>query len=147
MIIFESKNYGTLYHFTDEDGLNGIIDDEGLHSNFYDYISFTRSFFPPRTGHLVNKYVRFSFNSEKLTNKYKIEPFLDKEFSVGRSYGDESEEIIKWPKRKLLKIDFALIRIDILKSSELKVFTKEEIESYTKIRLPIFFVNNFKPVK
>lgn len=147
MYILESKNYGTLYHFTDEEGLNGIIDSGGLISNFYDYISFTRSFVPPRVGHLENRYVRLAYNGNKLSNKYKINPFLDKDYSIGRQHGSESEEIIKWPERKLLKVEFALIRIDILKKSEMKEFTKSEIEFYKKIKLPIFFVDNFKPVK
>ena len=144
IIVNEGKQRGTLYHFTDEDGLNGIIDSGGLYSDFYSYISFTRSFAPPSVGHLEYMYVRFAFDGDKLSNKYKIQPYSDNKFNSG---GKEFEEIIKWPHKKLLKAEFALKRIDILKRSEMKVFSEEEIKEYKKIKLPIFFVNKFKPVR
>lgn len=144
LIISEGKQRGTLYHFTDEDGLNGIIDSGGLYSDFYSYISFTRSFTPPSVGHLEYRYVRFAFDGDKLSNRYKIEPYSDNEFN---SDGKEFEEIIKWPHKKLLKVEFALKRIDILKHSKMKDFSKKEIEEYLKIKLPIFFVDKFKPVR
>ncbi len=143
IIVNEGKQIGTLYHFTDEDGLNGIIDSGGLYSDFYSYISFTRSFTPPMVGHLETRYVRFAFDGNKLSNKYKIEPYSDDEYG---SNGEEFEEIIKWPRKKLLKTQFALKRIDILKSSAEKEFSEKEIEEYKKIKLPIFFVDKFKKV-
>jgi len=144
VIINEGKHVGILYHFTDEEGLNGIIDSGGLYSDFYSYISFTRSFTPPLVGHLENRYVRFAFDGNKLSNKYKIQPYSDNEFN---SNGKEFEEIIKWPHKKLLKVEFALKRIDILKHSKMKDFSKKEIEEYLKIKLPIYFVDKFRPVR
>lgn len=144
IIVNEGKQRGTLYHFTDEDGLNGIINSGGLYSDFYSYISFTRSFTPPSVGHLEYMYVRFAFDGDKLSNKYKIQPYSDGKFNSG---GKEFEEIIKWPHKKLLKAEFALKRIDILKRSEMKDFSEEEMKEYKKIKLPIFFVDKFKPVR
>jgi hypothetical protein len=140
MIIIESKNIGFLYHFTDEEGLNGFIDDGGLKSIHRNFISFTRSFSVPKSSTLEHQYIRLTFDGNKLSNKYKIKPFSD----VG--YGDEMEETISWPNRKVLPCLFALKRIDILKKSLMKTFSQEEINQYEKIKLPIFFVDSFKKV-
>jgi len=42
---------------------------------------------------------------------------------------------------------FALKRIDILKKSEIKKFSPLEILEFSEVKLPILFVDKFKPVR
>ena len=84
--------------------------------------------------------VRFSFDGNKLSNKYKIEPYSEKGYN-------EQEERIIWNQNRILKCFFALKRIDILKKSEIKKFSPLEILEFSEIKLPIFFVDKFKPVR
>jgi len=135
IIICEGRQRGVLYHFTNESGFNGIIDNNGIKSYLHDFISFTRSFKPPKGSHVEYSNIRFAFDGDKLSNKFKIEPYSD--------YGyDEFEERIKWPSQKILPCMFALKRIDILNIA----FEKEEMDEILKIKLPIFFVDKFKKV-
>lgn len=138
ILVKEAKQVGTLYHFTSLEALDKIIDNEGLVSNIHDWISFTRNFTNPKTGHLEELNVRLAFDGDKLSNKFKIEPYLDKGYATRSD--EEQEERVLNPSRKILKCFFALKRIDILKGTDVD-------ESYwSKIKLPIFFVNSFKKV-
>jgi hypothetical protein len=138
MVIIESKQVGILYHFTDQEGLEGILNDGGLKTNYRNFISFTRSFLAPKSSTLEHQYVRITFDGNKLSNKYKFQPFAD------GGYEDEMEERILWPMRKVLKCDFSIIRIDILKKSLMKTFSKEDIEQFSNVKYPLFFVDTFR---
>jgi hypothetical protein len=73
--ILERKQIGTLYHFTNQFFILQILKSRGLKSDKYDYISFTRN---PRLGNLAYfGAFRFTFDGEKLSDTYHIEPFLD----------------------------------------------------------------------
>lgn len=140
IIVSESKQVGIIYHFTDDESFWSIINDEGLKSSYFDFISFTRSFSNPKGSHLEYMNVRFSFDGNKLSNKFKIEPYSESGYN-------EQEERIVWKQNKILKCFFALKRIDILKKSEIKNFSQLEILEFLKVKLPIYFVDKFKPVR
>ena len=139
-IINESKQVGIIYHFTDDESFWNIINDEGLKSSHFNFISFTRSFSNPKGSHLEYMNVRFSFDGNKLSNKFKIEPYSENKYN-------EQEERIMWNQNRILKCFFALKRIDILKKSEIKNFSQLEILEFSKVKLPIYFVDKFKPVR
>jgi len=140
IIVSEGKQVGTIYHFTDDESFWNIINDEGLKSSYFNFISFTRSFSNPKGSHLEYMNVRFSFDGDKLSNKFKIEPYSENGYN-------EQEERIMWKQNKILKCFFALKRIDILKKSEIKKFSPLEILEFSKVKLPIYFVDKFKPVR
>lgn len=139
MILIEAKQVGILYHFTSLEALDKIIDEEGLRSNIHDWISFSRNYTNPKTGHLEGLNVRLTFDGNKLSNKYKIEPYLD----IGHviRHDEEQEERISIPQRHTLRCMFALKRIDILKGIDV------DEDYWSKIKLPIYFVDKFKPVR
>jgi hypothetical protein len=96
----EGKQVGDLYHFTDIDSLyymiknNGKIELDNTFSSFAarDYFSFTRN---PKLNTLGEEktHVRIKLDGNKLSNKYKITPYSDSEYS--RTSGQpEAEERI-----------------------------------------------------
>jgi hypothetical protein len=104
--LFEFKQVGPLYHFTNFDSLEGIFEEDKMEpSAMYDYISFTRN--PLLKLHKRN--VRIDFDGDEMSNRFHFEPFLydpekDPNFydpeHVGYAerrqlYGDEREERIK----------------------------------------------------
>lgn len=104
--LYEFKQVGPLYHFTNFDSLESILEDDKMEpSALYDYISFTRN--PLLKLHKRN--VRIDFDGDEMSNKYHFEPFLydpekDPNFydpeHVGyaerrKLYGEEREERIK----------------------------------------------------
>lgn len=101
-VLQESKQVGTLYHFTRWDRIRRIIQDRGLRSNLYDYISFSRDYRLRGFGE-----VRLTFDGNTLSEKYKIEPFqyVSSSGLVSRSMNtSESEERIVWPRGETLPI-------------------------------------------
>ena len=93
--IFEAKQVGTIYHYTGIKGAFGILGGGHINSSPADRprdakhewnsISFTRnknftkaSFGSGRKPRLIgvrNPNVRFTFDGDKISNKYKVEPF------------------------------------------------------------------------
>jgi len=141
-IVKEAKQVGILYHFTEPRKLRSIFQRNGLVSNLNDYISFTRNFNLQKISDFHDNTVRLVFDGDKLSNKYKIEPFLDRDNNINRHIG-EFEERILWRKSKVLQCLFALIQVDIL---DKKGYEVDEPESYIK-NIPISFVKSFKPYK
>ena len=76
-IIDEGKQVGVLYHFTEPTRLKSILGNKGLKS-FREYISFTRNFnLQKQSIYLKDSTIRLAFDGNKLSEKFKIEPFLD----------------------------------------------------------------------
>jgi len=84
--ITEGKQVGDIYHFTDTDTIALMIKDNGgiiLDSSFSSfaankYYSFTRN---PNLGTLSEEkhHVRIKLDGDKMSNKYKFEPYADLE--------------------------------------------------------------------
>jgi len=155
---FESKKVGILYHFTNLDGLFNIKQsDYKLFSSSYSgslvgsvkklkYVSFTRNFQMQitngdnrSTGWRKDLIVRFSIDGNNLSNKYKIQPFLDLE-NTEKKHG-ENEEIIISDK---VDIKRNIIQIDILNVNSENL---EEIVEEINNDYDCFLVEKWKPVK
>jgi hypothetical protein len=92
-ILYEAKQRGTLYHFTDGIGLMGILKtNELLASEDVKHVSLTRDKQAWYVGTLDNAF-RISLDGDKISNKYKIIPYA---WSGGdRGTGEtESEEAV-----------------------------------------------------
>ena len=87
----EAKQVGVLYHFTNYPSLVGMIkSDFKLNSNIQPYVSFTRN--KRMQSDTVSQSVRITIDGDKLSNRYKFEPYADAKAGYGRSSTDESEE-------------------------------------------------------
>ena len=155
----ERKQAGVLYHFTDIDALDKILNENVLRSK-YPYISFTRNSLFVTDDTYFN--VRIVFDGEKLSDKYKIEPF---DYSQGRLRGFESEERIIIHKNykgsltrdfmsKINDIKKYIIRIDIINSNKNLIYknSKRFNEQSNKVQqiidnnkdVEIRLIKNFK---
>lgn len=113
--LFESKNIGLLYHFTNYRGLIGIIsDDFKLKSNIQDYVSFTRN--KNFKSYTIPIQVRITIDGNTLTNRYRLQSYADVKAGYGRGKEDEAEErvsLLKYPigidiKKSLIKIEIII---------------------------------------
>ena len=153
----ESKNVGTLYHFTRLSSLKGIIDSEFCLGSHQPYISFTRNYDMINYNHYKNDsnglglgpssfIVRIAIDGDILSNEYKIEPFIDIKNNIKRNQGEWEERVIKPGIKKKHKdrvcIKKALRQIDIL---DIVDFDINQVLSDIKIKYNI--VKKFKPVK
>lgn len=104
--ISEGKQVGTLYHFTRLGNLVRMLDSNFNMTSNNEYISFTRDYnlLDKRKSNDLSKnasirgpldvaIVRISIDGTKLSNKYKIKPFMDIENNVSHK-NSEQEEII-----------------------------------------------------
>ena len=82
--ITESKQVGTLYHYTSADGLKGILQSNSINASEEEYlgndlyfVSFTRNknFHKKGSAFDVSMDYRIALDGNKLSNKYKITPF------------------------------------------------------------------------
>lgn len=91
-----AKQVGDLYHLTNLDGMEYILRDNKLKRGQYDGISFTRNkmlnFY---VGSPVRLYFKLMIDGDKLSNNFKLEPFLYYARDRSISFRDESEEIVK----------------------------------------------------
>lgn len=146
IIIKEAKQVGILYHFTKLNKILQIINSNGLKSDMYPYISFTRSFDITRQyGDFTRASVRLVFDGNKLSNKFKIESFNN--YVSTNKNRIEAEERISWPNKKILPCMFSLLEIDILKSSIYSDYEKIIIENIINKDLKVNLVDSFKPYK
>jgi len=137
-IIDEGKQVGVLYHFTEPTRLKSILGNKGLKS-FREYISFTRNFnLQKQSIYLKDSTIRLAFDGNKLSEKFKIEPFLD-DVNGGRGSGEYEERIV-WPRSKILPCLFALKQIVVLEKDRYQV---EKLN----INFPLYFVDSFKPYR
>ena len=131
--INERKQVGTLYHFTMLHALGKILQSNSLKS-FYPYISFTRN----KSFDTISQ-VRIVIDGDKLSDKYKIEPFA---YGKGKSLDKYRIPIFKFESEERVKIfpDTTPIGHDFI--SELK-----DIKKYI-IRIDILYLrgDNFQPL-
>lgn len=109
----EAKQVGKLYHFTSYTHMIGIINSNFvLKSPIQPYISFTRN--KLMQSDTIPDQVRFTVDGDKLSNKYRFEPYVDVEAGYGRSSKDESEERVslkRYPNG--VDISKAIISVDV----------------------------------
>jgi hypothetical protein len=146
--IDEAKQVGIIYHFTSVNNLIGIVRKNVMYSNL-GYISFTRN---SRLGY-NDAEVRIMFDGDKMSNKFKFEPFqhkgaysYDKDIeTIRKSYGGEWEESIK--KNKIKDILKYIKRIDIL--DEIKDYPSDmkkldDIKKKLSNNIEFVFVKDWK---
>ena len=122
--LLEAKSVGTIFHFTSWVGLAKILKSNKLRFPYqYDYISFTRD--PALWNHNESAYwglYRITVDGNKLSNKYKIEPFdyfhdnrgikYPKGSMLAHPYPDEMEERVMSEidnvKNYIIQVDFCL---------------------------------------
>ena len=93
-ILREAKQVGTLYHFTDEEGLMGILESNELLASYQNanHVSLTRDKNGWHVGTGDNIF-RISLDGDKISNKYKVRPYEWDELDRG-SGNTESEEAV-----------------------------------------------------
>lgn len=96
-ILKEGKQVGLLYHYTSKEGLKGILKSDQLDvsAELYQghelyYVSFTRNknFHKKGANWNVKTDYRITIDGDKLSNKYKIQPFA---YNPGWDYTDNWE--------------------------------------------------------
>ena len=96
-ILKEAKQVGLLYHYTSKSGLKSILDSDELDASSERYqghelhfVSFTRNknFHKKGANWNVKTDYRITIDGDKLSNKYKIQPFA---YIPGWSYEDNWE--------------------------------------------------------
>lgn len=96
-ILKEAKQVGLLYHYTSKSGLESILDIDELYASSERYlghelhfISFTRNKNFHKKGANFNVKIdyRITIDGDKLSNKYKIQPFT---YQPGWDYEDNWE--------------------------------------------------------
>jgi len=95
-ILNEAKQVGTLYHFTDTNGLLGILKTNELWASETNvsHVSLTRDKQGWHVGTLDNAF-RISLDGDKISNKYKIRPYSWGGDGIDRGAGStESEEAV-----------------------------------------------------
>jgi hypothetical protein len=135
--INEAKQVGDIYHFTDTDTITSMIKDYGgitLDPSFSSfaadkYYSFTRN---PNLGTLSEEkhHVRIKLNGDKMSNKYKFEPYADLESGEDlyskNAPNYESEERINSKKYGEINLTPYIEEITIISPDSFK----EYLESY-----------------
>jgi hypothetical protein len=93
-ILREAKQVGILYHFTDDEGLRGILESNELLASYQNanHVSLTRDKNGWHVGTSDNIF-RISLDGDKISNKYKIRPYEWDELDRG-SGNTESEEAV-----------------------------------------------------
>jgi hypothetical protein len=164
----ERKQQGVLYYFRGWEGFRDIIKTGEVRSGAFDAISFTRSY---NMGEKIYSYayqgkqIRFSLDGTKMSDRYKIEPFIDHtDTQIQRKYvqgfdmypvHSENEERVVMPMNDSISILKYLIQIDILKSTIYKLNKTEDYfdmlsdrinEKFGRV-IPLNIVDTFSPVK
>jgi hypothetical protein len=85
--LFEGKQVGILYHWTDLQSLINILRDDKMLS-WRGYISFSRN----KNLEFENKPCKIIFDGDKMSNHFKFKPHL---YRKSRYYKDEAEERVK----------------------------------------------------
>lgn len=156
--ISEGKQVGTLYHFTRLGNLSNMLDDGFDMTSNNEYISFTRDYnlidYETRKNQLAKNakmsnnwgedyFVRLSIDGDKLSNRYKIEPFMDIKNGVSHK-SSESEERIKGKS----SLDDYIIQIDIVYGSLDKNNLEKELQK-TKLynKYNVIYVKSISDLK
>lgn len=128
-ILNEAKQVGTIYHYTSlSKCIKILLDNKLLHSHEGNFISFTRNqnfHFYPRES--IDTEIRIAFDGNKLSEKYKITPYNDWNFSTKtkeeRIIFDEDEERLNNIK-EINNIKNYIINITIVKKYPLPIYDK-----------------------
>lgn len=137
----EAKQVGIIYHFTSFDKMIRILEADMMKSE-YGYISFTRNY---KLAYGSNN-VRITFDGDKMSNKFKIAPFVF--VKDRRRYGEEMEERIV--KERIYGVIKYIKQIDIItpKIHQENFQTRwNNFKEDKKLKLDLIFVDNWKPVK
>lgn len=155
--ISEGKNVGVIYHFTRWTSIENMVKYDFNLVSHQDYISFTRNYdlvnikkFENDLAKQIYKEIpkkscaRIAIDGTKLSNKYKIQPFLDLEHGVQKK-DNEAEERIK---NEIVNIKDCIIQIDFLNINNEKI--QKELKELIQNKYPkidVNFVKTFKKVK
>lgn len=144
-LFHEAKQVGVLYHFTKPAWLYQILLDNTLYGTFnfktkQKTISFTRQF------DLGLAFARIAVDGNKLSEKYKIEPYHDPNIGIRSNGKKEFEEMIRADQIK--NFSNYIIQIDISKRQFLTtdISTTEDLLK-REYNFPINLVDSWKPVK
>lgn len=151
--IYEEKQVGILYHFTQINWLEDIIKSNyvlksstriKINGERKPIVSFTRQYDLPREAvYVSNSNVRITVNGDKLSNKYKIQPRAD--FTSSDGYKKEKEEAVFGDK---IDIKNFIIQIDILYDEEkFADFYNDKYQLIQQQNIIINFVEKWKPIK
>lgn len=146
--ITEGKNIGVLYHFTRLSSLLSIVQ-RGFLISHMDYISFTRNFEMTSSKYKNDlnfnigdpRGVRIAIDGTKLSNFYRIAPYIDIHHGVTRDNG-EAEERIDADRVNILK---CIKQIDVMGSDEESM--KHIIKLLDAHDIKMNFVNTWTKVK
>jgi hypothetical protein len=120
-ILKEAKQAGILYHYTENWLLEKIIESNTLLAP----ISFTRSK-DKKTVSWIDAEVALVIDGDKLSTKYKIRPYQDRD-EEGRFF-DEMEERVD---KNIVDLDKYLIKVILYESdSEIEALLKEKNVPY-----------------
>jgi hypothetical protein len=108
-ILREAKQVGILYHFTDEEGLRGILESNELLASYQNaaHVSLTRDKNGWHVGTGDNIF-RISLDGDKISNKYKIRPYEWSQLDRGSGNTESEEAVIT---DKITNIDNYIIDI------------------------------------
>lgn len=135
--ISEGKQVGVIYHFTRLSSLISIIESKFIINSHSDYFSFTRNYNMVDFKKYKNDFsidwekfgdkrlVRIVVDGDKLSNNFKVLPFLDK--NIKRVQG-EWEEVIKKDNKEFNILPY-IVQIDIFQDVERFDKTIEYIKS------------------
>lgn len=153
--INEAKQIGDIYHFTSTEALGNMVEESGNITLDIEagsmaaggYYSFTRN---PNLGTLAEEkhHVRFKLDGDKMSTKYKFEPYADKESGEDFLKGGpnfEAEERIN-SKGKPLNLTPFITEITILSPESFKEYLEDyhsgqEGSSYYKESLRLYNVS------
>ena len=143
--IEERKQVGILYHFTRISSLQSIEDSGFCLGSHQDYISFTRNFDMINPKKYDNELslgesshiVRIAIDGDKLSDLYKIEPFIDVVNNIKRKQGEDEERVLKAGIKKKHKdrvcIKKCIIQIDIIDNDNVGIL-KDLKSSYNIVK-------------
>jgi hypothetical protein len=139
-VLQESKQVGTLYHFTSFDSLESILKTNTIKGSWGNqdvkgkYISTTRNknFWKddPNLG-AEELNVALVFNGNKLSNKYKIKPYAYEPYRDLDRSGSEAEELVLLPQGILPNVRSYLLGVMLLEPN------KNIEKMLTKLNIPI----------
>lgn len=146
-ILKERKQVGTLYHFTDLYGAFGILedmkikkneeaDDISAHGGVFvmtaprQGISFTRNsnLIATRNAGSAKERpwgeVRIAIDGDRLSDRYKIEPYVDKDNSITRA-DDQAEEVVRKN-----EVDISGLILEVVFNYNLYIQNKQDYDSW-----------------
>jgi hypothetical protein len=125
-LLKEAKQVGILYHYTNYDSAIKIVAQDQLKSDYAvdstkDNLKYNISFTRNKNFATVKRSlmsgaprVRFTVDGDKLSDKYKIEPFAQKGFEKAKKNSFEAEERIVYNKPFSIELSNYLISVDIV---------------------------------